>query len=218
MYLLLQSCCSVLGGVSGLSPPRSQESGVPFRRLWLSSGESLIPLQPSGRFGSALAVLDFNKDGVPDLAVGAPSVGSEQLTYKVRVLLVGLGEWDGSQHCTEQSICGEMLLGIRSLMQPCVAWQHLVLVPQILTLPPPTPTPSMMLNGSEGRQKVQPVQSFLSSQHTGDFPACFLSCREPNLFPIFLPRAGILAQQGSLPTCTQCRTQLLHPSIALYLL
>ncbi|KAM4834873.1 phosphatidylinositol-glycan-specific phospholipase D isoform 2-T2 [Thomomys bottae] len=38
--------------------------------------------QPSGRFGSALAVLDFNKDGRPDLAVGAPSVGSEQLTYK----------------------------------------------------------------------------------------------------------------------------------------
>lgn len=39
--------------------------------------------QPSGRFGSALAVLDFNKDGLPDLAVGAPSVGSEQLTYNV---------------------------------------------------------------------------------------------------------------------------------------
>ncbi|XP_053771165.1 phosphatidylinositol-glycan-specific phospholipase D isoform X4 [Desmodus rotundus] len=38
--------------------------------------------QPAGRFGSALAVLDFNKDGVPDLAVGAPSVGSAQLTYK----------------------------------------------------------------------------------------------------------------------------------------
>ncbi|KAM5202547.1 phosphatidylinositol-glycan-specific phospholipase D isoform 4-T4 [Hipposideros larvatus] len=38
--------------------------------------------QPSGRFGSALAVLDFNKDGMPDLAVGAPSVGSDQLTYK----------------------------------------------------------------------------------------------------------------------------------------
>lgn len=46
-----------------------------------------MPLQPSGRFGSAVAVLDFNKDGVPDLAVGAPSVGSEQLTYKVRLLL-----------------------------------------------------------------------------------------------------------------------------------
>ncbi|KAI4530873.1 hypothetical protein MG293_018731, partial [Ovis ammon polii] len=37
--------------------------------------------QPSGRFGSAVAVLDFNVDGVPDLAVGAPSVGSEKLTY-----------------------------------------------------------------------------------------------------------------------------------------
>ncbi|XP_054985447.1 phosphatidylinositol-glycan-specific phospholipase D isoform X2 [Sorex araneus] len=37
--------------------------------------------QPSGRFGSAVAVVDFNVDGVPDLAVGAPSVGSEKLTY-----------------------------------------------------------------------------------------------------------------------------------------
>lgn len=44
---------------------------------WILDG-----FQPSGRFGSALAVLDFNKDGLPDLAVGAPSVGSEQLTYK----------------------------------------------------------------------------------------------------------------------------------------
>jgi hypothetical protein len=48
-----------------------------------------VPFQPSGRFGSSLAVLDFNKDGVPDLAVGAPSVGSEQLTYKVRLLVMG---------------------------------------------------------------------------------------------------------------------------------
>ncbi|NWR71967.1 PHLD phospholipase, partial [Centropus unirufus] len=37
---------------------------------------------PSGRFGSALAVLDFNEDGVRDLAIGAPSVGSQFLTYK----------------------------------------------------------------------------------------------------------------------------------------
>ncbi|XP_058523417.1 phosphatidylinositol-glycan-specific phospholipase D [Ochotona princeps] len=43
---------------------------------------TLEGFQPAGRFGSALAVLDFNKDGVLDLAVGAPSVGSEQLTYK----------------------------------------------------------------------------------------------------------------------------------------
>ncbi|XP_059530224.1 phosphatidylinositol-glycan-specific phospholipase D isoform X2 [Myotis daubentonii] len=38
--------------------------------------------QPAGRFGSALAVLDFNRDGLPDLAVGAPSAGSERLTYQ----------------------------------------------------------------------------------------------------------------------------------------
>ncbi|XP_045722056.2 phosphatidylinositol-glycan-specific phospholipase D [Mirounga angustirostris] len=42
---------------------------------------TLEGFQPSGRFGSSLAVLDFNKDGVPDLAVGAPSVGSEKLAY-----------------------------------------------------------------------------------------------------------------------------------------
>lgn len=51
-------------------------------------------LQPSGRFGSAVAVLDFNVDGVPDLAVGAPSVGSEKLTYTVR-RLVGRGDSGG---------------------------------------------------------------------------------------------------------------------------
>ncbi|XP_057554047.1 phosphatidylinositol-glycan-specific phospholipase D isoform X2 [Hippopotamus amphibius kiboko] len=43
--------------------------------------------QPAGRFGSAVAVLDFNKDGVPDLAVGAPSVGSEKLTYTGEVYI-----------------------------------------------------------------------------------------------------------------------------------
>ncbi|XP_038627261.1 phosphatidylinositol-glycan-specific phospholipase D isoform X2 [Tachyglossus aculeatus] len=37
--------------------------------------------QPSGRFGSAVAVMDWNRDGVPDLAVGAPSVGSDRLNY-----------------------------------------------------------------------------------------------------------------------------------------
>lgn len=55
-----------------------------------------MPLQPSGRFGSAVAVLDFNKDGVPDLAVGAPSVGSDQLTYTVRLLL-GAGVEQGGK-------------------------------------------------------------------------------------------------------------------------
>lgn len=49
--------------------------------------------QPSGRFGSAVAVVDFNMDGVPDLAVGAPSVGSEELTYKGAVYIY-LGSHD----------------------------------------------------------------------------------------------------------------------------
>ncbi|XP_053458035.1 phosphatidylinositol-glycan-specific phospholipase D isoform X2 [Nycticebus coucang] len=51
------------------------------------ASEILEGFQPSGRFGSALAVLDFNKDGVPDLAMGAPSVASEQLTYKGAVYI-----------------------------------------------------------------------------------------------------------------------------------
>lgn len=66
-----------------------------------------MPLQPSGRFGSAVAVLDFNKDGMPDLAVGAPSVGSDQLTYKVRLLLgarVGWGGKDGGMGGGEEPL------------------------------------------------------------------------------------------------------------------
>ncbi|XP_076999868.1 phosphatidylinositol-glycan-specific phospholipase D isoform X2 [Tamandua tetradactyla] len=51
------------------------------------AGRILEGSQPSGRFGSAVAILDFNKDGVPDLAVGAPSVGSEQLAYKGAVYI-----------------------------------------------------------------------------------------------------------------------------------
>lgn len=46
--------------------------------------------KPSARFGSAVAVLDFNKDGVLDLAVGAPSVGSQELSYRVRICVCGI--------------------------------------------------------------------------------------------------------------------------------
>lgn len=38
-----------------------------------------------GRFGSGLAVVDLNKDGVADLAVSAPSVGTAALTYYGKV-------------------------------------------------------------------------------------------------------------------------------------
>ncbi|XP_071409603.1 phosphatidylinositol-glycan-specific phospholipase D isoform X3 [Pithys albifrons albifrons] len=60
------------------------QSGLPPEDMDLDekADQVLQGHQPSGRFGSALAVLDFNQDGVPDLAVGAPSVGSQFLTYK----------------------------------------------------------------------------------------------------------------------------------------
>nr|XP_041570161.1 phosphatidylinositol-glycan-specific phospholipase D isoform X4 [Taeniopygia guttata] len=64
----------VYGSQSGLPPEDMDLDGKADRVL---QGH-----QPSGRFGSALAVLDFNEDGVPDLAIGAPSVGSQFLTYK----------------------------------------------------------------------------------------------------------------------------------------
>ena len=39
----------------------------------------------NGRFGTAVAIVDFNADGINDLAVSAPSVGSETLTYNGQV-------------------------------------------------------------------------------------------------------------------------------------
>ncbi|KFP15161.1 Phosphatidylinositol-glycan-specific phospholipase D [Egretta garzetta] len=60
------------------------QSGLPPEDMDLDekADQVLQGHQPSGRFGSALAVLDFNEDGVPDLAIGAPSVGSQFLAYK----------------------------------------------------------------------------------------------------------------------------------------
>ncbi|XP_073187979.1 phosphatidylinositol-glycan-specific phospholipase D isoform X3 [Lepidochelys kempii] len=61
----------------------SNRSGLPPVNMDLDkeADQVLEGCQPSGRFGSAIAVLDFNEDGVPDVAVGAPSVGSQHLTY-----------------------------------------------------------------------------------------------------------------------------------------
>ncbi|XP_061202369.1 phosphatidylinositol-glycan-specific phospholipase D isoform X1 [Neopsephotus bourkii] len=60
------------------------QSGLPPEDMDLDekADQILQGHQPSGRFGSALTVLDFNEDGVSDLAIGAPSVGSQFLTYK----------------------------------------------------------------------------------------------------------------------------------------
>ncbi|KAM9285901.1 phosphatidylinositol-glycan-specific phospholipase D [Cariama cristata] len=65
------------------------QSGLPPEDMDLDekADQVLQGHQPSGRFGSALAVLDFNVDGVPDLAIGAPSVGSQFLTYKGAVYI-----------------------------------------------------------------------------------------------------------------------------------
>ncbi|XP_015270212.1 PREDICTED: phosphatidylinositol-glycan-specific phospholipase D [Gekko japonicus] len=62
----------------------SNSSGLPSADLNLDqeANEILEGTKVSGRFGSAVAVLDFNEDGVMDLAVGAPSVGSQALTYR----------------------------------------------------------------------------------------------------------------------------------------
>ncbi|XP_077209130.1 phosphatidylinositol-glycan-specific phospholipase D [Paroedura picta] len=59
-------------------------SGLPNADLNLDqeANEILEGTKVSGRFGSAVAVLDFNVDGIMDLAVGAPSVGSQELSYR----------------------------------------------------------------------------------------------------------------------------------------
>ncbi|RMC16245.1 hypothetical protein DUI87_08460 [Hirundo rustica rustica] len=69
----------VYGNQSGLPPEDMDLDG--------KADQVLQGHQPSGRFGSALAVLDFNEDGLPDLAIGAPSVGSQFLTYKGAVYI-----------------------------------------------------------------------------------------------------------------------------------
>ncbi|XP_075441702.1 phosphatidylinositol-glycan-specific phospholipase D [Ascaphus truei] len=61
----------------------SKEAGLPSVNMDLDKDADVLlqGFEPSGRFGSAVAVLDFNVDGQLDLAVGAPSVGSQHLTY-----------------------------------------------------------------------------------------------------------------------------------------
>ncbi|XP_077348403.1 phosphatidylinositol-glycan-specific phospholipase D isoform X1 [Lithobates pipiens] len=59
------------------------DSGLPSVNVDLDKDASVLlkGSEPSGRFGSSVVVLDFNADGRPDLAVGAPSVGGGKLTY-----------------------------------------------------------------------------------------------------------------------------------------
>ncbi|XP_041422258.1 phosphatidylinositol-glycan-specific phospholipase D-like isoform X3 [Xenopus laevis] len=62
-------------------------SGLPPAKMDLDKDADVVleGYENSGRFGSSLAVLDFNLDGHLDVAVGAPSVGSQYLRYTVRL-------------------------------------------------------------------------------------------------------------------------------------
>lgn len=159
-----------------------------------------MSLQPSGRFGSALAVLDFNQDGVPDLAVGAPSVGSEQLTYKVRLMLGAGGGGRGEARaggpagqslcrkrtakCVGRSVCGEMIsgtpvgvldvtTGYQVPPSPCLAGLSVASIPPEIT--PPTPSDA----GCWRETEVPADPEAPSSQQSGDLPGSSRSCTDP---------------------------------------
>ena len=53
------------------------DSGLPDKDLDLDVSANMIldGTVENGRFGTAVAVVDFNKDGVDDLAVSAPATG-----------------------------------------------------------------------------------------------------------------------------------------------
>ncbi|XP_019619337.1 PREDICTED: phosphatidylinositol-glycan-specific phospholipase D-like [Branchiostoma belcheri] len=82
-------------GSPGYGSPGNQQHGavyviystrdgqLPIRDLDVDkeANITLFGKEPNGRFGSAVAVVDLNKDGVNDLAVSAPSVGSPFLNY-----------------------------------------------------------------------------------------------------------------------------------------
>uniref|UniRef100_A0A452HF73 Phosphatidylinositol-glycan-specific phospholipase D n=1 Tax=Gopherus agassizii TaxID=38772 RepID=A0A452HF73_9SAUR len=91
----------------------SNPSGLPPVNMDLDkeADQVLEGFQPSGRFGSAIAVLDFNEDGVPDVVVGAPSVGSQNLTYTGAVYVYlgitgrGLSPWPNITIICQHTFC-----------------------------------------------------------------------------------------------------------------
>ncbi|PVD23836.1 hypothetical protein C0Q70_17110 [Pomacea canaliculata] len=66
------------------------DKGLPSTNLDLNYYADIVlsgPANAHGRFGASLVVLDINQDGHLDIAVGAPSVGSDLLTYSGAVLV-----------------------------------------------------------------------------------------------------------------------------------
>ncbi|XP_071501888.1 phosphatidylinositol-glycan-specific phospholipase D-like [Diadema antillarum] len=60
-------------------------------------------LHSGGKFGSAVAALDLNQDGFMDIAISAPSVGSEKLTYTGEVYVFfgsSTGQWSSVPNVT----------------------------------------------------------------------------------------------------------------------
>ncbi|KAK7484042.1 hypothetical protein BaRGS_00024654, partial [Batillaria attramentaria] len=82
------------------------DDGLPSKDLDLehSADVSLPGLEyVNSRFGSSVAVLDINKDGVLDIAAGAPSAGSSTLTYQGAVFVYyGVGKRTFSLNMTVQ--------------------------------------------------------------------------------------------------------------------
>lgn len=61
------------------------DNGLPNKDLNLdvSANKILDGTVENGRFGTAVAVVDLNRDGVDDLAVSAPSTGMSPTLYTV---------------------------------------------------------------------------------------------------------------------------------------
>ncbi|XP_035660620.1 phosphatidylinositol-glycan-specific phospholipase D-like isoform X1 [Branchiostoma floridae] len=111
-------------GAPGYGSPGNQQHGavyviystrdgqLPTRDLDVDKEANIVLYgkEPNGRFGSAVAVVDLNKDGVNDLAVSAPSVGSPFLNYtgEVYVYLGPLKAGFSSQEPSIRLTCKEI--------------------------------------------------------------------------------------------------------------